>query len=325
VVEELRSWSTSELALYKLNHSLDERGELDVGKLEEAAREFGNAAKIDKKLKQWGSYLAARSGALTARVLAAGSWGELLERAEGFRDLWREAEEHRELTAEYLARAAATLGKYLVYLALSSNKDMANELLKKRRWLLDYVPGVSVVTRLMLKLFGVGEGARQEEVVVVFGPQLSPEFRPALSMLAGRLQKDKAREECNRLSNAQPPEAKRCDIIVAAATGDRVAAKRLKSEIESEAPEARPLLNKADGRTLVEVLAPGYSPAQLAFMLLAAVEGRVNAVRLHGLWCSAVYEGTVLQPLFRAVYDNCGDLNSEGCRLALLKLYYYHF
>jgi len=29
--------------------------------------------------------------------------------------------------------------------------------------------------------------------------------------------------------------------------------------------------------------------------------------------------------LFRAVYENCGELNSEGCRMALLKLYYYHF
>jgi hypothetical protein len=34
--------------------------------------------------------------------------------------------------------------------------------------------------------------------------------------------------------------------------------------------------------------------------------------------------GTIGQPLFSAVYENCGDLDSEGCRLALLKLYYYH-
>jgi hypothetical protein len=30
----------------------------------------------------------------------------------------------------------------------------------------------------------------------------------------------------------------------------------------------------------------------------------------------------MLQPLFRALYENCIDLNSEGCRIALLKLYY---
>ena len=90
-------------------------------------------------------------------------------------------------------------------------------------------------------------------------------------------------------------------------------------------PETHPLLGKADGRTLVEVLAPRSSQAQLAFMLLAAVEGRADAVRLHGLLGSLAYLGTIGQPLFSAVYENCGNLNSEGCRSALLKLYYAHF
>jgi hypothetical protein len=89
-------------------------------------------------------------------------------------------------------------------------------------------------------------------------------------------------------------------------------------------PKERQLL-EVDGRTLVEVLAPRSSQARLAFMLLVAVEGRADAVRLHGLLGSAAYKGTVLQPLFRSVYENCTDLNSEGCRLALLKLYYLHF
>jgi len=57
-------------------------------------------------------------------------------------------------------------------------------------------------------------------------------------------------------------------------------------------------------------------------MLLAAVEGRVDAVRLHGLLGSVDYRNNVNKPLFRAVYENCGDLDSEGCRVALLKLYY---
>jgi hypothetical protein len=78
-------------------------------------------------------------------------------------------------------------------------------------------------------------------------------------------------------------------------------------------------------RTRVEVLAPIYSSAQLAFMLLAAVEGRVDAVRLHGLWGSMAYGEPLARRLFRAVYENCGVLNSEGCRLALLKLYYHHY
>jgi len=87
-------------------------------------------------------------------------------------------------------------------------------------------------------------------------------------------------------------------------------------------PEARPLLDRVDGRTLVEVLAPGGSQAQLAFMLLAAVERRADAVRLHGLWGSARTKEPLPRRLFRAVYESCSDLNGEGCRTALLKLYY---
>ena len=336
VVEDLRTWFTYELARYKLNHAINERGELDAGKLEEAAGEFEEAAKIRKKLKDWDNYLAGRSFALRARVLAAGSWGELLERARGFRDLWREAEEHREPTADYLSTAASILGKCLVYLAASGDRKRAEDLLKEWQWILDYDPGIPVVARLMLKLFGVGEEARQEEVVDTFRPQLSPEFRPALLMLAGRLQRDEAHKECDELFNAQSPKAVLCVDAVAAAAGDQEVAERLRLFIGglviglglvkgNKVPEARSLLNRADGRTLVEVMAPGDSQARLAFMLLAAVEGRADAVRLHSLWGSAAYKGTVLQPLFRAVYESCGDLNSEECRLALLKLYYLHY
>jgi len=325
VIENVRNWLTHVLALYKLDHAIDEKGELDEKKLEEAAEEFEKAAEINRKLKHWENYLIDRGWALRARVLAAKNLKELPARAEGFWDLWREAEKHLEPTAVYLATAAFTLGEYLVYLAASDNKEEAVKLLKERRWLLNYRPEVSVNTRLMLRVLGVGEGARQEEVVDVFKSLFLPEFRPALLMLAGRLQRDEAHKECGKLFNAQPSEAKRCDIIVATAAGDRVAAEILRSVIEEVAPEARPLLGKADGRTLVEVLAPEYSHTRLAFMLLAAVEGRSDAVRLHGLWGSAWFKKPLVRRLFRAVYENCGDLNGEGCRMALLKLYYYHY
>jgi len=154
----------------------------------------------------------------------------------------------------------------------------------------------------------------------MFESLIWPEFRPALLMLAGRLQKDEALRRCKQL-----PKPEDCVDAVAAATVDQEAVERLKLGIKWEVPVASLLLDKVDGKTLVEVLAPKYSSAQLVFTLLAAVEGRVDAVRLHGLWGSATYKGTVLQPLFRAVYENCVDLNSEGCRMALLKLYYYHF
>jgi len=96
-------------------------------------------------------------------------------------------------------------------------------------------------------------------------------------MLAGRMQKEEALEECAR----SPSEV--CVDAVAATVGNHKAVERLRSEIEREAPEAHHLLGKAEGRTLVEAPAPEYSWAQLAFMLLAAVEEMADAVRLHGL------------------------------------------
>ncbi len=324
VIESLRAWFTYVLARYKLNHALD------MKKLKEAAEEFKKATEMRKRLKQWGGYLIARSLVLRARVLAAKSWKDLLKRAEGFQKLWKKAKKHLKPTARYLATAADRLGEYLVYLAASGDRERAEELLKKWRWLLDYDREVSVNTRLMLKLLGVGEGAKLEEVVKVFKPRLSRKRRPALLMLTGRLQRDKALEECAKLREDEGVKVsskarKECVDTVAAAAGDQKAVEKLKLEIKREVPEAHPLLEVADGKTLVEVLTPISPAAQLAFMLLAAVEGRVDAVRLHGLWGSARSKRPLARRLFRAVYENCDDLNSEECRVALLKLYYLHY
>jgi tetratricopeptide (TPR) repeat protein len=313
VIEDLRAWFTYVLARYKLNHALDEK------KLEETAEEFEKAAEMRRKLEQWGGYLIACSLALRARVFAAKSWRELLERAEGFQELWDEAKKHLKLTARYLATAALPLGECLVYLAASGNRKRAEELLRKWRWLLNYDPRASVNARLTLRLFGVGDGARLKEVVDVFKSSIWREFQPALLMLASRLQKDEALKRCKQL-----PETEVCVDAVAAATSDQEAVKRLKSKIGRKVPEASLLLDRVDGKTLVEILAPKYPSAQLAFTLLATVEGRADAVRLHGLWGSARSREPLPRQISRAVYENCVDLNSEGCRMALLKLYYYH-
>jgi len=320
VIEDLKAWLTYELTLYKLVHALDEGGELDEKKLEEAAEEFEKATEINR-LKLWRNYLAGYDFALRARVLAAKSWKELLERAEGFQGLWEEAKKHFKPTTEYLITAVSILGGYLVYLAASGNRKMAEELLKELGLLLSYRPKVSVATRLMLKLLGVGEGARLKEVVDVFGPGLFPEL--ILLMLIDCLRRDKALEERGQLSKAKD----RVDSVASATSVQEIIqeiVELLRPCIGKIAPETRPLIDM-DGETLVEVLAPGDSRTRLAFMLLAAVEGRVDAVRLHGLLGSVAYVDNVNQPLFRAVYENCGELNSEGCRLALLKLYYLHF
>ncbi|NAZ32812.1 MAG: hypothetical protein GU356_00710, partial [Pyrobaculum sp.] len=131
VVEVLRSEFMHVLARYKLSHAVDEKGELDAGKLEEAAKEFEKAAEINRRLKLWRNYLAGYDFALRARALATKSWGELLERAKGFQELWKEAEKHLVPTAVYLVAAASILDEYLVYLAAYGDRVKAEELLKK--------------------------------------------------------------------------------------------------------------------------------------------------------------------------------------------------
>jgi len=316
-IEELMAWFVQMLARYKLNHAINKEGELDEKRLEETTNMFKKIAEIHTRPEQRGDYFIINSWALRAHILAAKSWVELLDRAKGYWELWKEAEKSRIPTARYLEAAALTLGECLVYLVASGKKEEASKLLKEYRVLLDYVPEVSVATRLMLKLFGVGEGARLKEVVDVFGAGLFPEL--ILLMLIDCLQRDKALEERGQLSKAKD----RVDSV-ASATSVQAVIGLLRSCIGKIVPETRPLLDKVDGETLVEVLAPGDSQTLLAFMLLAAVEGMADAVRLHGLWGSMAYGEPLARRLFRAVYEKCGDLNSEECKMALLKLYYYH-
>jgi hypothetical protein len=174
--------------------------------------------------------------------------------------------------------------------------------LLKERLLLDCVPEVSVVARLMLRVLGVGEGARLEKVVDVFGPWLSSEYRPALWLLAGYLQKDETLEICKRL-----PKPEVCVDAVVSVASDQEAAEKSKLEINNVTPETRPLRDEVVERTLVEALATTSSHALFAFMLLAAVEGRAKAVRVHGLLGYLAYLGTIAQLLFNAVYKNCSD------------------
>jgi hypothetical protein len=318
VIEDLWIWLTRDLADYKLVHAVDERGELDVKRLKEAAEELEKIAETYKRREEWIGYLAVRRLALQVRVIAAGNWEELLKTAEGFRELWEEVERLPISHAEYHLLALPLFSKYLFHLAASGKRELATEQLRKLE-LLNHLPLISVATKLMLKLFGVGEGVPWKEVFETSAGEIDPALQFILLMLTGRFHKDKALEECRQLLKMKvDADAMSSDADVQAVI------ELLRSCIKKEIQKPHPSLDEMDERTLLEVLAPRYSHARLAFMLLAATEGRSDAVRLHGLLGSAAYKGIVLQPFFRAVYENCGDLNSEGCRLALLKLYYLH-
>jgi len=321
VFKNLMVWFTHVLIRYRLAHAISERGELDEEKLEEIMEEFQRVAEILRKLGPWENYLASINWALRTRILAAKSWEEFLKTAKDLWKLCKEAEEYFKPTAEYLANATGILSNYLVYLAAIDDKESVKNLLKEWRQLLNYDPQISVVTRLMLKFLGMEDEAKLEDVTHAFEPELSPRFSIELLTLTDLLQKHEALRMCEQLSKS-----KNCVDTITSALGNQVSIERvkLKLKIEIKVLETHLFLDEVDVRTLVEVLSPISSQAQLAFMLLAATEGRAVAVRLHGLWGSIMYRVPLLSRLFRDVYENCGDLNSEGCKLALLKLYYYH-
>jgi len=321
VIEDLSVWLTRDLASYKLVHAVDERGELDVKRLNEAAEELEKIADTYKRWGEWVSYFAVRRLALQARIIAANSWEEFLKAAKGFLKLWGEVERQpisEEISllnvVHYLVKLLV-FSEYLIYLASSGKRELAKEQLKKLNRLL-----FSEAIVLMLKLLGVGEGVPREKVLEAFTGEVNPVLQFFQSVVASRFHKDEALEKCE-----QSLRTKIQAIVMSSATSEQADIEMLRSCIKKVVQNPSALLDKVDGRTLVEVLTPKYSHARLALMLLVAVEGRAEAVRLHGLVGSVTYKGTVLQPLFRAVYDNCGDLNSKECRLALLKLYYYHF
>jgi hypothetical protein len=168
----------------------------------------------------------------------------------------------------------------------------------------------------MLRLFGVKERVERKEIIEELAQSFEEEFLPALRLWANLTDRDGALNACENSVDTEL-----CIDAVIAITGNKYAAERFKQEF--------PLLKlsrELDGKTYVEVVSPANSLAQLALMLLATIEGRTEAVRLHGLWSSVrYYNEPLLRLLFRSVYGNCTDLNSEGCRLALLKLYYLHF
>jgi len=324
VIEKLWVWLTRDLASYKLIHAVDERGELDMKRLKETAEESEKIAYIYKRWGEWASYFAASRLALQARLIAANSWEEFLKTAEGYLKLWEEVERQpisEEISllnvVHYLVKLLV-FSEYLIYLASFGKRELAKEQLKKHEVLNRLL--FSEATMLMLKLLGVGEGVPREEVLEAFTGEVNPMLQFFQSVVASRFHKDEALEKCE-----QSLRTKIQAIVMSSATSEQADIEMLRSCIKKVVQNPSALLDKVDGRTLVEVLAPKYSHARLALMLLAAVEGRAEAVRLHGLVGSVTYKGTVLQPLFRAVYDNCGDLNSKECRLALLKLYYYHF
>jgi hypothetical protein len=84
------------------------------------------------------------------------------------------------------------------------------------------------------------------------------------------------------------------------------------------------LVNRLDGRSLVQLIAPTISQAHLALMLYALINGNHELVKAYALIGTAWHSSKLLTRLFLEAYKACCDLSGENFRKALARLFFLH-
>jgi len=88
--------------------------------------------------------------------------------------------------------------------------------------------------------------------------------------------------------------------------------------------EFRGLVNGLDGKSLVQLIAPRGSMAQLALMLHALINGDERLAKAHALYGAVNVGEKLLTRLFLEAYRACCDLKNESFRRAIAKLFFLH-
>jgi len=240
-------------------------------------------------------------------------------------------EEHFKLTAQYLDIASVRLGEYLVSLALTGDHETINKLLEEHLWVLNADKQVSVLTRLMLnallssrgRLSGKLEGklsVNPEELIDAYGSHMYSEFLPALMVALGIAKPEDVIKLCEKINDVD------CIDFVLAVKGNSVVVKQLREgvinafnafnnslkgfgfDVESLINEFRGLVSGLDGRSLVQLIAPETSMAQLALMLHALINGNKELAKAHALYGAVSTTGNkLLTRLFLEAYRACCD------------------
>jgi len=295
----------------------------DVDRLDEARKLYNKSAEIDKSIGDIANYLVSRSKVLRVDVIKASNLNEYTDVAKGFEDLWNEALKNQEPSYPYFEVSSSSLGEYLVYLASIGRYDDVEKLLNKYAYLLDYDEKVSVLTKLMLKILGYTKtGISSREIVKAFNDDISSRFLPALKLALG-IEAD-VEKECAHLEHSVK-QLLLCVDAFLAVKGNSVAIKMLKEWLMDERGlEFYKLVEDLDGKSLVQLLAPKTSNAQLAFMLYSLANGDTDLARGYALLGSIDYKSKPLSRLFEEPQKHCCDVSDERFKLALLKLFYYH-
>jgi len=344
VILSTASFLKHALAHYRLNND----------ELKEAARLFNEVTKEDREIGDYRGYLINRGLALRVEAIEGSLVGNKL--VDGFRQSYEETfEEHFEHTASYLSNASLTLGDYLVSLALTGGDERVKkikELLEEHLWVLYANYEVSVLTRLMLNaLLGPKDRLDNElkggfvvkpgELIEAFKYEINSELLPALRVA---LEPEDVGGGCESEDSIKKGN---CTVAVSAAKGDGAAVERLRGKlIDDRGPfeklglfkglgvnvddlfdEFRGLVVGLDGESLVQLIAPGTSWAQLALMLYALINGDEKLAKAHALYGTAALSVKLPARLYLDVYRACGkgcDLGNEDLRQAITKLFLLH-
>jgi len=342
ILEEISSLK-HKLAHYKLRN----------GDLDDAARLFNEAAEVAKEIKEvkcfevrFEDYLINRSWALrTEAIKSSLSDNELTKLVNEFRQLFEDI--FKRPTAEYPSIAPKVLGEYLVSLALmGGDKEVKeiSELLKKYWRVLDDDEKVSVLTRLTLDALLSPKGGLSvklwklsidEELIRAFEDEIISDFLPALR---DTLDVEMSYDEIKliRLCEERLIDDDICVPILAVRENDDAAVKQLRDRLTKEVldlvkglgvndNEFKSLINGLDGASLVQLIAPETSTAQLALMLHALINGDEMLAKAHALMGAVYATEKPSARLFLEAYRACCDLkNSKEFRRAIAKLFFYH-
>jgi hypothetical protein len=242
-----------------------------------------------------------------------------------------------------------------VSLALTGDYETISKLLEEHWQVLDANEQAPVLTRLMLNaLLGPRVGLSGElegklsiyhwELIDAFRYEMKDGFRPALSVALGSAKPELEVTIC--WSFIDSTKRRTCKHAISVATNDNVAVARLREQLINRFwrllskrlgllkelgvdadvlfNEFRGLVSGLDGKSLVQLIAPTNSGAQLALMLHALINGDEKLAKAHALYGAIYSSSKLLGRLFLEAYRACCDPNNEEFRRAIAKLFFYH-
>jgi len=330
------------LASYKFNNN----------ELDGTEKLFEEVAKKNKEISNYLKYLKSSNQALKVKFIEGSLVGNNL--VKEYKILFKEALDNLRVTAVYLNSTSHILADYLVSLALTNNIERVTDLLEKYRDVLYFDKKFFVVTRLMLNVFLGSNKVRfevgSEELIKAFQADMCTEFLPALKVAFGLLKSEEAIDVCKKRLSGN--EENGCKDAIDAVIGDKDATNylriglknallinfwkdvmsRLKSLNISNCElnnifyhKYLDLVDKLDGRSLIQIFPPSIPNGYFALMLNALVNKDFDLARVILLQMTFYHSSKLGAKLFLEAYRNCCDLNTENFKLALAKLFFFHF